>query len=328
MATTADIRQIAAEVRENANDLRMMEVLTNWIYAENGRMPYAGDSDADDWDMYRANIPSRESVIQEYEQRYGVVAGTEFDHIPPLIESYGTELASHEAMLDVLTEATRSLSGAGPAAIAQDEYNTIAINGDLDAWQGTFAREFKGRVIGKMAAVQGEQHNVLCELQAAVMAHKEMASRTNDAVYEIGVATRNALVDAIHARVAKTEGAIGWEIVGLTLGIGLSVAGLVLAPAAGGLLAVSIMSTATGAATGIVGTVKSTTATVVGDQVDVIMGSMHEAIALLAQDVDRAEKELAEILASDLRELEALLAKPASRETFEGVRPHLADERP
>lgn len=210
-------------------------------------------------------------LIEEYEQRYGVVAGTEFDHIPPLIESYGTELGPYEGVLGVLTEATTALSGGNPAQIAEDEYREITLLGDLVPWTGAFAREFKGRVVAKMPSVQGAQHNVLCELQAAVIAHQETAIRTNQAIYEIGVATRDALVNAIHARVARSDAAVGWEIVGLTLGIGLSVAGLVLAAPTGAPLAVSIMSTVTGAATGIVGTVKSTNATIVGDQVDAIM---------------------------------------------------------
>ncbi|GIG66877.1 hypothetical protein [Phytomonospora endophytica] len=50
---------------------------------------------------------------------------------------------------------------------------------------------------------------------------------------------------AIHARVPTNEAAVGWEIVGLTLGIGLSLAGLVLAQPEGVALAVAIMSTAT-----------------------------------------------------------------------------------
>lgn len=327
MATTADIRQIAAEVRENANDLRMMEVLTNWIYSDNGRMPYAGDSDVDDWNMYRANIPTRDMVVQEYEQRYGVVAGTEFDHIPPLIESYGTEPGTYDEVLAILATASEGFNGVGPAQTAQTELAIINTAGGVD-WTGDFADEFSVNVLAEMPAVQGRQHNVLCELQAAVMAHREMVEKTNEAIYQIGVATRDALVNAIHARVATDEGAIGWTIVGLAAGTVLAAAGLALAEPAGAAFVLSVVGAVKGVGEGTVATAKATKSAVAGDQVDVIMGSMHAAITQLAADIDQAESDLAGALGGDLDEFENTLAKATGKAQFEGIRPHLADERP
>lgn len=317
------IRDMALEVRENANDLRMLEVLGHWGF---------GADDVDEpGDSNRAGVLNavgspHEGMLLEQETREGFQLGTEFDFIPELFKRYalGFDPAAYDGMTADLKAADAFLDGSTASLLTGIRHKVSET-----AWSSTAADEFRDRVLDPMINVGPNHRRIIAELVAAVEGHRQLSIATQEGALKIATLTRDALQRAIAAEAPPANPATVFAVLGSALAFGSifvpGTQGFALALA---IVNFGLSSTQTLGQITSTSTPQPTETMIGGDTTHMIIGMMQYALIALDAGVTAEEVRLAHLLDTDLTNIDDALRDHDSRDHLHAPRIQLSDHTP
>lgn len=322
-----EIRRLALEIRERANDLRMIEVLDYWGVGAD-QVGATGDSGTAAWNGFDGDAAR---VKDAYETTQGIELGTEFDDIPSLFEKYtkaGSQY-SYDAAREDLEAAAVALgknTGVTNTGGWWSEYNAVHDKTGLTVWVRDAADAFRYNCLGPLASVPTNQLALINELQVALEGHWKLVAAAHQAAHDIAAAAKTALDAAIGSyQPEPVDVEAVFSIVGAALAVGA-----VFVPGTQGLALTLAFYTAANSAAGVtltpaVSSVAQTSHSMSGDTVDWIVGTMRAAIVALDAEIIAEENALMRALEADLDEVSQALSGGTAA-TLRGARTAVADK--
>ncbi|GAA4916025.1 hypothetical protein LX16_4101 [Stackebrandtia albiflava] len=339
MATVEDIVAMARSVRERANDLRALEVLSLApmpMYVTAEEVSQFGDTGASFWQHTRSEFPNQNlnGTLDEYLPGSTENYGTEFDYIPQRFEelAFG-DISDYNAVLSQLDKASKAL---GPDATTYVENRTVKLAGDLnEGWIGTFPNTYRERFASKLQYHIPLQKQLIQELAVAVKGHWNLVEGSRESLLAILSETESVLTNTIRANFGSYMGegdevdpakaaTLALQVFGAIVGI----AAIVATPPAGVIGTIVALAAATkgvgDAAVAYAGGVElpdeiqKTYFSIQGDTVDAIIASMFDAVTRLQQEISVEESNQADFLQNTIDEVDRLMSysDPDLQEAF------------
>lgn len=338
MTTQQDVRNIAKQVLESANDLRYLEVCAAFMTERDVRAAVAGEGDTGaaryaEWDPNS----TAGAAIKAAEGSSGAPMGTQFDWIIDYFEYYArVSDAPYTAMSDALGEVIDGL--AGNAVSFQED---IQGRFDLGDWRGKFARSLHDNVINPLDDVAFNQAHIAKELQAAVAAHRNVVLAARKSMVAIGNQTKASL----DAKINPSGDTSTRDALLTVLGAALAVVGVATSIPTGGasVSLVAISLGILGAAKTVVSSAitlneiaiesgKSEPVVIGGSTASDIVSSMLGEIGKLDEQIRNEEELLKDKLVESIGEVDAWLADTGGRKPrswhLQSLRPAIADDVP
>ncbi|GIG67670.1 hypothetical protein [Phytomonospora endophytica] len=296
------IRDMAIEVREKANDLRMLEVLGHWGFEADD---VSGSGDSNRAGVLDALGSPHEGLLLAQEAEQGFQLGTEFDYIPELFDRYalGFDPSAYEGMKIDLQAAIDTLATSTDSLITPIRHRVSEAH-----WSSDAANEFRDRVLDPMIDVGPNQRRILSELIAGLEGHRSLCVATQEGALQIATLTRDALDRAITSTSTSPEPATVFAVLGTALAFGsIFVPGtqgfaLALAIANFGMAGSQAMGQITATSTP-----QATQSVIGGDTAHMITGMMRAALTGLDAGITAEEVHLAQLLDADIAEIETAL---------------------
>lgn len=339
MATPEQVRQVAKEVLEAANDLRYLEVCAAFMTERDVRAAVAGEGDTgaaryQEWDPNS----TAGAAIKAAEAEGGGPMGTQFDWIIDQFEYYARIADEpYASMSGVFDDVMNILD-----TTKSNHQDNIQSRSNLGQWDGKFARNLRDNVFDTLDDVASNQTVIAKNLQAIVLTHRNIVQAARDSIWDIGNQTKARLNSTMNPAPNNSTRDALLTVVGAVM----AVVGTAATPVTGGaslVLVLGVLATVkTVAESAIklndiaVESGKSAPTPIAGGTTAEILLSMLEAIRILDQQISVEEEELNTRVQTSIGCVDAFLSDKGDSDKgwkpkswfLQSLRPEVADGVP